>query len=141
MAQRIVTTRRPAYQAYQILYIGFIVAPLLAGLDKFTHCLVNWEQYLAPAVERLLPITGHTLMLFVGIVEMAAAVLVAVRPRIGAYVVAAWLLGIIVNLLLIPGYFDVALRDFGLALAALALARLSEEFAEPPFRAKRPVGD
>jgi hypothetical protein len=129
MAQRIVTTRRPAYQAYQILYIGFIVAPLLAGLDKFTNFLVNWEQYLAPAVERLLPITGHTLMLLVGIVEMAAAVLVAVRPRIGAYVVAAWLLGIIVNLLLVPGYFDVALRDFGLALGALALARLSEEFA------------
>ena len=103
---------------------------LLAGLDKFTHFLTNWDQYLAPAVERLLPVSGHTFMLFVGIVEMAAAVLVAARPRIGAYVVAAWLLGIIVNLLLIPGYFDVALRDFGLALGALALARLSEEFAE-----------
>jgi hypothetical protein len=141
MAQRIVTTHRPAYQAYQILYIGFIVAPFLAGLDKFTNFLVNWVQYLAPAVGRLLPITGHTLMLLVGIVEMAAAVLVAVRPRIGAYVVAAWLLGIIVNLLLIPGYFDVALRDFGLALAALALARLSEEFSEGPVRARRPVGN
>ena len=129
MAQTIVTTRRPAYQAYQILYIGFIAAPFLAGLDKFTHFLTNWDQYLAPAVERLLPVSGHTFMLFVGIVEMAAAVLVATRPRIGAYVVAAWLLGIIVNLLLIPGYFDVALRDFGLALGALALARLSEEFA------------
>jgi hypothetical protein len=134
MTQTSVTTRRPAYQAYQILYIGFIVAPFLAGLDKFTNFLVNWNQYLAPAVERLLPIPGHTLMLLVGIVEMAAAVLVAVRPRIGAYVVAAWLLGIIVNLLLIPGYFDVALRDFGLALAALALARLSQEFAEGPVR-------
>jgi hypothetical protein len=74
-------------------------------------------------------------MLLVGTVEMAAAVLVAVRPRIGAYVVAAWLLGIIVNLLLIPGYLDVALRDFGLALGALALARLSEEFARSPVRA------
>jgi hypothetical protein len=134
MTQTSVTTRRPAYQAYQILYIGFIVAPFLAGLDKFTNFLVNWNQYLAPAVERQLPIPGHTLMLLVGIVEMAAAVLVAVRPRIGAYVVAAWLLGIIVNLLLIPGYFDVALRDFGLALAALALARLSQEFAEGPVR-------
>jgi hypothetical protein len=141
MAQRIVTTRRPAYRAYQILYIGFIVAPFLAGLDKFTNFLVNWEQYLAPAVEQLLPITGHTFMLLVGIVEMAAAVLVAVRPRIGAYVVAAWLLGIIVNLLLIPGYFDVALRDFGLALAALALARLSEEFVEAPVRSRHPVGN
>ena len=129
MAQTIVTTRRPAYQAYQLLYIGFIAAPFLAGLDKFTHFLTNWDQYLAPSVERLLPVSGHTFMLFVGLVEMAAAVLVATRPRIGAYVVAAWLLGIIINLLVIPGYFDVALRDFGLALGALALARLSEEFA------------
>lgn len=141
MAQTIVTTRRPAYQAYQVLYIGFVVAPFLAGFDKFTNLLVNWDQYLAPVVERLLPVSGHTFMLFVGIVEMSAAVLVALRPRIGAYVVAAWLLGIIVNLLLIPGYFDVALRDFGLALAALALARLSEEFAERPVGAWRSVGN
>jgi hypothetical protein len=77
----------------------------------------------------VLPVSGHTFMLFVGIVEMSAAVLVAARPRIGAHVVAAWLFCIIGNLLLIPGYFDVALRDFGLALGALALARLSEEFA------------
>jgi len=131
MPQTTMTTSRPAYQAYQILHIGFIAAPALAGLDKFTDLLTNWDQYLAPAIERLLPVSGHTFMLLVGIVEMAAAVLVAVRPRIGAYVVAAWLLGIIFNLLLIPGYFDVALRDFGLALGALALARLSEEFAEP----------
>ena len=131
MAQTIVTTR-PAYQAYQVLYTGFIVAPFVAGLDKFTNVPANWEQYSAPAVARLLPISGHTFMLLVGIVEMAAAVLIALHPRVGAYVVAAWLLGIIVNLLLIPGYFDVAVRDFGLALAALALARLSEEFAEGP---------
>ena len=134
MAQTIVTTSRPAYQAYQVLHIGFIIAPLLAGLDKFTHFLTNWNQYLAPAVERLLPVSGHTFMLFVGIVEMAAAVLVAVNPRIGAYVVAAWLLGIIVTRLLSPGDVDVALRDFGLALGALALARLSEEFAAPSVR-------
>jgi hypothetical protein len=131
MAQTIAATSRPAYQAYQILYVGFITAPALAGFDKFTNFLTNWNQYLAPSIERLLPISSHTFMLFVGIVEMAAAVLVAVRPRIGAYVVAAWLFGIIANLLLIPGYFDVALRDFGLALGALALARLSEEFERP----------
>ena len=135
MAQAISTTSRPAYRAYQFLYFGFIVAPFLAGLDKFTHFLTNWDQYLAPVVERLLPISGHTFMLLVGVVEMAAAVLVFVRPRIGAYVVAAWLLGVVVNLLLIPGYFDVALRDLGLALGALALAQLSEEFAGSPFRA------
>jgi hypothetical protein len=135
MPQTIATTGRSAYQAYQILYIGFIVAPALAGLDKFTNFLTNWNQYLAPDIERLLLVSGQTFMLFVGIVEMAAAVLVAARPRIGAYVVAAWLIGIILNLLLIPGYFDVALRDFGLALGALALARLSEEFEGRPVRA------
>ena len=129
MAQTGLVTSRPAHQAFQILYLGFIVAPFLAGADKFTHVLTNWDQYLAPVVAGVLPVTGHTSMLLVGIVEMSAAVLVAARPRIGAYVVAAWLFGIIGNLLLIPGYFDVALRDFGLALGALALARLSEEFA------------
>src|SRR6185295_11933388 len=101
MAQTVLTTSRPAFQAYQILYIGFIVAPFLAGLDKFTHVLTNWDQYLAPVVAGMLPVSGHTFMFFVGIVEMIAAVLVAVRPRIGAYIVAAWLLGIVVNLLLI----------------------------------------
>jgi hypothetical protein len=130
MAQMIVTKTRPAYQAYQLLYLGFIVAPLVAGLDKFTHLLTNWDMYLAPVVADLLPFSAHTFMLIVGVVEIAAAALVALRPHIGAYVVAAWLAGIIVNLLLIPGYFDVALRDFGLLLGALALARLSEEFPE-----------
>ena len=129
MAQTVLVTSRPAHQAFQILYLGFIVAPFLAGADKFTHFLTNWDQYLAPVVAGVLPVSGHTFMLLVGIVEMSAAVLVAARPRIGAYVVAAWLFGIIGNLLLIPGYFDVALRDLGLALGALALARLSEEFA------------
>jgi len=129
MAQTIVTTR-PAYQAYQLLYLGFIVAPLVAGLDKFAHVLTDWDKYLAPIVAGLLPFSAHTFMFFVGIAEIGAAVLVAVRPRIGAYVVAAWLAGIVINLLLIPAYLDVALRDFGLMLGALALARLSREFAE-----------
>jgi hypothetical protein len=129
MAQMIVTRTRPAYQAYQLLYLGLIVAPLVAGLDKFTHFLTDWDKYLAPVVAGLLPFSAHTFMLIVGFVEIGAAALVAVRPRIGAYVVAAWLAGIVVNLLLIPGYFDIALRDFGLMLGALALARLSEEFA------------
>ena len=130
MAQMTVTKTRPAYQAYQLLYLGFIVAPLVAGLDKFTNLLTDWTRYLAPVIADLLPFSGQTFMLLVGLVEIGAAVLVAVRPQIGAYVVAAWLGGIIINLLLIPGYFDVALRDFGLMLGALALARLSEEFAE-----------
>jgi hypothetical protein len=116
----------PVYQAYQILHLGFVVAPLAFGLDKFFHLLVDWDRYLAPFVPRLLGISGHSFMLAVGVVEIAAGLLVAFKPRIGGYVVAAWLLGIVFNLLLIPGYFDIALRDFGLALAALALARLSE---------------
>lgn len=130
MAQTIATQTRPAYQAYQLLYLGFIMAPLVAGVDKFTNFLTDWDKYLAPVVAGLLPFSAGTFMLFVGIVEIGAAVLVALRPHIGAYVVAAWLAGIVINLLLIPGYFDVALRDFGLMLGALALARLSVEFAE-----------
>jgi hypothetical protein len=121
-------TSTPAYQAYQILHLAFVVAPVAAGIDKFFHVLVNWDMYLAPAVAKLSPVGGHELMLAVGVVEIIAGILVALRPRIGAYVVAGWLLGIIVNLLLIPGYYDVALRDFGLSLGALALARLSQEF-------------
>jgi hypothetical protein len=120
--------RRPAYQAYLVLYAGFIVAPFLAGIDKFFHLLVNWDQYLAPTIARMLPIGAHPFMLVVGVIELAAAGLVAVKPRIGAYVVAAWLWGIIINLLLIPGYYDIALRDFGLSLGALALGRLAEQF-------------
>ena len=130
MASMTVTRTRPAYQAYQLLYLGFIVAPLVAGLDKFAEVLTDWDKYLAPIVAGFLPFSAHTFMLLVGIVEIGAAVLVAVRPRIGAYVVAAWLAGIVINLLLIPAYLDVALRDFGLMLGALALARLSQEFAE-----------
>ena len=118
----------PAYQAYRILYVAFIVAPLIAGADKFFHFLVNWDQYLAPRIAGILPVSGHTFMLAVGVIEIVAAVLVAVKPKYGAYVVMAWLWGIIINLLLVPGYYDIALRDFGLSLGALALGRLAQHF-------------
>ena len=118
-------SRGAAYQAYQILHIGFTVAPILAGLDKFLHLLTNWDQYLAPSVNTMLGGHGHEFMLVVGVIEVVAGIGVLLKPRIFAYVVSAWLLGIIVNLLMIPGYFDVALRDVGLSLGALALARLS----------------
>ena len=124
---------RPAYQSYVILLIGFTVLPIVAGLDKFFHLLVDWDQYLAPQITQRLPVTGHTFMLVVGVIEIAAGLLVALRPRIGAYVVALWLWGIIVNLLLIHGYYDIALRDFGMSLGALALARLSMEFNPKPL--------
>jgi hypothetical protein len=117
-----------ARQAFQVLYFGFIVAPTVAGLDKFFHLLVNWDQYLAPAIAGFLPINAHTFMLAVGVIEVVAGIIVAVKPSIGGLIVAAWLWGIIVNLLLIPGYFDIALRDFGLSLGALALARLGHHF-------------
>ena len=119
----------PAYQAYQILHVAFVVAPLIAGVDKFFHLLVNWDMYLAPSIAKLSPISGHQLMLVVGAVEIVAALLVAVKPYIGGYVVALWLWGIIVNLLLFPGFYDIALRDFGLSLGAVALARLSKQFS------------
>ena len=118
-----------AYQACQILRFGFTVAPIIAGLDKFFHLLVNWDQYLAPIVNRILGGHGHAFMLVVGVIEIIAGIGVAFLPRVFAYVVAAWLIGIIINLLLIPGYYDIALRDLGLALGALALARLSGGFA------------
>jgi hypothetical protein len=119
----------PAYQAFWILRFGFTVAPILAGLDKFFHLMVNWDQYLPEVVARVSPIQPHGLMLLVGVIEIVAGIGVALRPRIFAYIVAAWLALIIINLLLIPGYFDVALRDLGLLLAALALARLSQQFS------------
>src|SRR5260370_29466324 len=118
--------RNPAYQAYQILHIGFTIIPVVTGLDKFFHLLVNWDQYLAPLVSNVLGGHGHAFMLVVGVIEIIAVLLVAFKPRIGGYVVALWLWGIIINMLLVPGYFDVALRDFGMSLGALALARLSQ---------------
>ena len=124
----------PAYQAYQSLHLGFTVLPILAGADKFFHLLVNWDNYLPPVMNSLLAGHGHTFMLIVGVIEIVAGIGVALRPRIFAYVVAAWLLGIIVNLLLFPpshpyAHYDVALRDLGLLLGALALARLSSRFS------------
>jgi len=117
-----------SYQAYRILQVGFVVAPIVAGLDKFFHLLVDWDKYLPAVVNNLTGGRGHQLMLAVGVIEIVAGIGVALKPRLFAYVVAAWLALIIVNLLLIPGYFDVALRDVGLMLGALALGRLSQKF-------------
>jgi len=118
-------TANPAYQAYQILRFGFTVAPILAGLDKFLHLLTNWDQYLAPSVNRMLGGNGHVFMQAAGVIEIIAGIGIFIKPKIFGYVVGLWLLGIIINLLLIPGYYDVALRDLGLSLGAFALARLS----------------
>jgi hypothetical protein len=123
-----VRVNSPAYQAYQILHIAFTAAPVIAGIDKFFHFLVNWDQYLSPIVPRTLGISAHSFMLGVGVVEIIAGFIVAVAPRIGGWIVGLWLCGIIVNLLTIPAHLDIALRDLGLALGAFALARLSVEY-------------
>jgi hypothetical protein len=122
--------RNVSYQAYRILQLGFVVAPIVAGLDKFFHLLVDWDKYLPAVVNNALGGRGHQFMMVVGVIEIVAGIGVALKPQIFAYVVAAWLLLIIANLLMIPGYFDVALRDVGLMLGALALARLSQAFQE-----------
>jgi hypothetical protein len=118
----------PAYQAFWLLRIGFVVAPILFGLDKFFHVLVDWDRYLAPEFSDLFNAQAHTLMYAVGAIEIVAGLVVAVRPRFGGYLVAAWLAGIIFNLLLMGDYYDIAMRDFGLLLAALTLARLAAAF-------------
>ena len=123
-----VSRRTPAYQAYQVLVFAFTVAPIIFGLDKFFHFLVDWDHYLAPVIPTTLGVPAHTLMLAVGVIEIVAGLIVAMKPSVGGWIVAAWLVGIIVNLSLIPGYYDIALRDFGLALAAIALARLGAQF-------------
>ncbi len=126
----------PAYQAYLTLRVGFVAAPILFGLDKFTNLLADWTTYLAPAIGRLLPGSAASAMLAVGVVEVVAGLVVAVRPRVGGYLVAAWLAGVIGNLLLLGGHYDIALRDLGLLLAALALARLATAFRPPHDAAK-----
>jgi hypothetical protein len=113
-----------ARQAFSILRFGFTVAPIIAGADKFFHFLVDWDKYLAPWIANIVK-NGHAFMLATGVIEIVAGIVVAVKPKFGAYLVAAWLAGIIVNLVTYPGYYDVALRDLGLLLGALALGRLA----------------
>jgi hypothetical protein len=121
--------REPEYQAYTLLHVGFVAAPVIAGIDKFLHLLVDWNIYASHAFAAVFGGNVPLMMHIVGVVEIVAGVIVALRPRVGGLIVAAWLAGIILNLLLIPGYFDIALRDFGLLLGALALSRLSVRYA------------
>ena len=121
----------PAFQAFTLLRVGFAVAPILFGLDKFLNWLVDWRIYLAPQIDDLVPGNAHQAMLAVGAIEIIAGIVVAVRPKFGGYLVAAWLAGIIVNLLIAADFYDIALRDFGLLLGALALARLATAFERP----------
>ena len=124
----------PAFQAFTLLRIGFTVAPIAFGLDKFLDWLVDWRIYLAPEFNDIIPGNAHQAMLIIGVVEIVAGLVVALRPRFGGYLVAAWLGGIILNLLLQADFYDIALRDFGLLLAALTLARLAYAFDKPALR-------
>jgi len=119
----VVSTQTATHRAYQVLHFAFTIAPIIAGGDKFFDRLTNWDQYLAPAVSRMVP--AHTFMMVVGVIEIVAGLIVLFKPKIGGFIVAAWLLGIVLNLLIIPGYYDIALRDFGLALGAFALGMLA----------------
>jgi len=122
-------TTDPARQAFLLLRTVFTVAPIAFGLDKFANLLTDWPAYLAPWIDDIVPGTAQQAMYAVGVVEVVAGVVVAVVPRYGGWLVAAWLGGIIVNLLTIPGFYDVALRDFGLLVGAVALARLAVTYA------------
>jgi hypothetical protein len=115
----------PSRQAYLLLRTAFTVAPIVFGLDKFAYVLTDWTRYLAPVIDRIVPGTATQAMYAVGVVEIVAGIVVAVRPRWGGLLVAAWLAGIVVDLLLLGRYYDVALRDVGLLAGALALSRLA----------------
>jgi uncharacterized membrane protein len=116
----------PERQAFLLLRTVFTVAPVIFGLDKFTNLLTDWSMYLAPIVTDVMPLPAQTIMYVVGVVEIAAGLAVALKPRFGSLLVAAWLFGIIVNLIVLGSFYDVALRDFGLLVGALALNRLSQ---------------
>ena len=124
----------PRFQAFALLRAAFTVAPIAFGLDKFFNVMVDWPTYLAPWIDDIVPGPGQEFMYVVGVIEILAGVIVALRPRYGAYVVAAWLGAIVVNLLTYSGYYDIALRDFGLMLGALSLARLAVVVGAPGWR-------
>jgi hypothetical protein len=126
----------PHYQAFSLMRVTFTVAPIAFGVDKYFNEMVQWPTYLAPWINDIVPGTGQELMYVVGAIEILAGVLVALKPRYGGYVVAAWLGAIVISLLTASGFYDIALRDFGLMLAALTLARLAIAY-DPPLRSSR----
>src|SRR5215467_9100371 len=121
------------YQSYMLLRVAFTVAPIAFGVDKFFNVMVDWPKYLAPWINNIAPGSGQDFMYFVGAIEIVAGLVVALKPRYGAYLVAGWLAGIVINLLTYSGFYDIALRDFGLMLGALTLARLASVY-DPPFK-------
>lgn len=125
----------PAYGAFWLMRIGYTVLPIWMGLDKFFNTLTDWPSYLAPWIVDMLPFSAQSAMYVVGVIEIVAGIAVALKPRYAAYVVALWLAGIIINLLTYSGFYDVALRDFGLLVGGLTLARLASAF-DPAWSAR-----
>jgi hypothetical protein len=125
--------RDPRYQAYALMRLAFTVAPIAFGVDKYFNVMVHWPNYLAPWINNIAPGSGQDFMYFVGAVEILAGLVVAIKPRYGAFLVAGWLFGIVINLLTYSGFYDIALRDFGLMLASLTLARLAAVYDPPLF--------
>lgn len=117
-----------AYQAFRILQLTFIIAPILAGLDKFFYLMADWSGYLAPSISRILSHRDQEFMILVGIIEIIAGIGMIFKPKVFAYIISAWLLCIILNLVLLGDFYDIALRDLGLCLAALSLGRLSQKY-------------
>ena len=131
------SVREPAYGAYVLLHTGYAVLPLWMGIDKFVKVLnPDWPHYLAPWIVNVIPFSAQTAMYVVGAIEILAGVLVTIKPRYASYVVALWLAGIILDLVTYPGFYDIALRDFGLMLAALSLARLASVYDLPGGRGR-----
>lgn len=124
------TGKDPGYQGFRILQFIFVIAPLLAGLDKFANLLTDWSQYLSPWMLQMIPLKAKTFMIMVGIVEIIAGIGVAFKPKVFSYIVVLWLLAIVVQLFISGQYLDIALRDIGLMLSALALGRLSHKYAK-----------
>lgn len=135
MPARTPERRDPAYQGYLVLRIGFVVAPMVSGLDKFFNILADWKDYLAPWIDRIMPGTAQEFMYFVGAVEVAAGIVVLISPRWGSLLVAGWLGGIVLNLLTAEPseFYDIALRDFGVLLGALTLNRLATAFGATTY--------
>jgi uncharacterized membrane protein YphA (DoxX/SURF4 family) len=126
--------QEPAYQAFVTLRVGFAVVPIVMGIDKFFNNLVDWERYLAHWIDNISPLSAVHTMHVVGVIEIVAGVLVALKPRYFAYLVAAWLGGIVIDLLTYSGYYDIAIRDAALMVAALTLGRLASKFDSPGMK-------
>lgn len=130
---RTLPAQGPVHQAFLVLRTAFVVAPIVFGADKFTNWMVDWDRYLAPVLADPLPMSPDQAMYLVGIIEIVAGIVVALHPKLGAGVVAAWLVGIILNLVLLGDYWDVALRDVGLLAGAIALQRLAAAYDPRPL--------